>query len=269
MVNSITFSKGIQIARNQAKPFWGVGLSPTSVRNMAEKVGIDRVELRSMTADAMQIPRPDGGYTVFLNAAQPKHRHRFSLAHEIAHVLLRPYTKGVVVHRRSFSPEQDPKFKQIERICNRMAAEILMPHSAFYETAEQHGWTLENTIEIASKLRVSSEAAIRRLVDLAPQPFGVIAWEASQPDWLSWKWSYSNSKIRASRISFKPGAWLSQYPSLKQTYESSQRTLGTETMILLVGSKGSQNASYQQMSCESMLVGSERFKRGYTLIRPE
>ena len=241
----------------------------TDLFNLATNLGITRIEEADIPATSLLILRPDNKYTLFLQPKMSVARKRFSIAHELGHLLLRPILGDEAHHWSQIDLSQDHYGRRIEHLCNKMAANILMPPKSFSQAAEQYGWTLETATNLARSLKSSSEAAIRRLVDLAPQPSGVIAWEASKPDSLSWKWSYSNSKMRASRISFKPGAWLSQYPSLKQAYESSQRTLGTETMILLIGSKGTKSASYQQMSCESMLVGSERYRQGYTLIRPE
>ena len=241
----------------------------TDLFKLAANLGITRIEEIDIPATSLLILRPDSKFTLFLKPRMPVVRKRFSIAHELGHLLLRPLVGEETRHWSQIDLSQDHYGRRIENLCDKMAANILMPSRSFSQTAEQYGWSLETATNLARKLKVSSVAAIRRLVDIAPQPLGVIVWEASNPDWLEYKWSYTNSKIKVGKISFKPGAWLSQYPSLKQTYESSQRTLGTETMILLVGSKGTKSASYQQMSCESMLVGSERYKQGYTLIRPE
>ena len=254
----------IQLARERAEAFWGTDLSPTAAHRMATEVGIDRLEIRSMAADAVQIPRPDGGRTVFLRSKQSRLSHRFSLAHEVAHILLEPLTKERVTHRSAFAPDQDPTFMRIEHICDLMAAEILMPEPKFVKAASKMGWALDTAAFLAPRFDVSLEDTVSRLVDLAPEPCAVVAWQPSEPDWLEWKWWQGNSKVKATWLGFRQRATLSQYPSLIQAHESSQPVSGVETIVFIQNQDYTERATF----CESSVNGIGPHRLGYTLVFP-
>ena len=99
----------------------------TDLRALAHDLGVDRVELRDMEGDALTIKRPDGRYTMFLNGSHYRARHRFSAAHEMAHILLSSMLSSLPIHRHRFSPDQDPDGKRVEALCDSMASSILMP----------------------------------------------------------------------------------------------------------------------------------------------
>lgn len=95
---------------------------------------------------------------VFLNAADSKAAQMFTLAHELAHLWLG--TSGVSDMRVGRLPEQ-----QIERWCNRVAAELLMPTAevtAAYRVGEP---TAEAIQRLAREFKVSTLVVLRRLCD--------------------------------------------------------------------------------------------------------
>ena len=265
-----TLTKGVRLASEKSAPFRGTSVAPTRLRELALDLGIDRVEVLHMASDAMLVPRPDRGYTVFLNSSQGRARHRFSLAHEISHVILEPLVQDVIRRRSPFCGDQDPEAQRLERICNVMAAEILMPAETFRDVAQQRGWQLNTALYLSSKLDVSVEATMRRLVDLAPEACAVLAWKGSEPDWLEWKWWHGNSSLKARWIGFAKGTSLSHYPSLKRAHESTEQIAGVEDIVIQQNSpKNSRSFIRKTTACESRAIGSGQFKRGYTLVFPE
>lgn len=69
----------------------------------------------------------DGGYTIYVNGHHHRHRQRFTIAHEIAHIVLHQHLLGDGIttdglYRSGFS-------NTVERTANRVAGNILMPRS--------------------------------------------------------------------------------------------------------------------------------------------
>ncbi len=95
---------------------------------------------------------------VFLNAADSKAAQMFTLAHELAHLWLG--VSGVSDPEAGQVPERD-----IERWCNRVAAELLMP-LRFVAEAYHAGEPIPQQIQrLARDFKVSTLVALRRLFD--------------------------------------------------------------------------------------------------------
>ncbi len=97
---------------------------------------------------------------IFVNAADYKSAQMFTLAHELAHVWL---GEDGVFNLRTAEPSDN----EIERFCNRVAAEFLVP-----EDELRRLWGTLQTLadpfnEVAREFRVSVLVAARRLLDLA------------------------------------------------------------------------------------------------------
>ncbi|MDE2463492.1 MAG: ImmA/IrrE family metallo-endopeptidase [Alphaproteobacteria bacterium] len=95
---------------------------------------------------------------LFLNAADSKAAQMFSLAHELAHLALGQ--SGVSDAEAGRVPEQ-----AIERWCNRVAAELLMPLTALREAAQRDAPIEQEIQRLARLFKVSSLVALRRLFD--------------------------------------------------------------------------------------------------------
>lgn len=95
---------------------------------------------------------------VFLNGSDSKAAQMFTLAHELAHLWLG--ATGVSDSEVGQVPEQG-----IERWCNQVAAELLMPLEAL-RAAYQPGTPVPDEIQrLAREFKVSTLVALRRLFD--------------------------------------------------------------------------------------------------------
>lgn len=86
---------------------------------------------------------------------QPKGRRRFTLGHELGHVFFEQPSK-----RRRPSPS-----RELENLCNRFAAELLMPRDLF-KAAAGGSPDLRTARELASTFDTSLTAALRRVAEL-------------------------------------------------------------------------------------------------------
>ncbi len=87
----------------------------------------------------------------------------FSLMHEVAHLVRRSSSLCLI----DFDERNDDE----EKLCDRIAAEILMPEEDFVSVADEmsliyHEWSIECLNAIADKFAVSSVSVVRRLNEL-------------------------------------------------------------------------------------------------------
>lgn len=106
---------------------------------------------------------------VFLNNSTTKTRQIFSLLHELAHLLLK--INGLSKFDQEYIGRLPEEEKQIERFCNSIAAEVLIPLSDFQEQAKEFPADVksapeEQFSELAGRYGVSREAVLRRFLDM-------------------------------------------------------------------------------------------------------
>lgn len=95
---------------------------------------------------------------VFLNGADSKSAQMFTLAHELAHLWLG--ASGVSDSETGRVPEL-----QLERWCNQVAAELLMPLQALRATYRSGTPIPQEIQRLAREFKVSTLVALRRLFD--------------------------------------------------------------------------------------------------------
>ena len=169
-------AKALDLAESRGLEYNDPDLPRTQLRRLATELGVDRLELHKMEGDALVVERTTGQYTVFLNSSHVRSRHRFTTAHEIAHLLASPIIAHREIHRRRFSPNQDPEGQRIEILCNDMASAILMPRKRVEALLDQMGPTARCIPSLIKNFDVSFEAAARRYVNVVPLPCSLIKW---------------------------------------------------------------------------------------------
>jgi len=95
---------------------------------------------------------------IFINAADSKAAQIFTLAHELAHLWVGE--SGVFDIEICHSPKQN-----IERWCNAVAAEILVPIKSIREEYKQTQPLREQVLRLAYLFKVSTLVVLRRLLD--------------------------------------------------------------------------------------------------------
>lgn len=96
---------------------------------------------------------------VFINGTDGKAAQMFTLAHELAHLWL---GRGGVFNLEALQPADD----DVERFCNQVAAEFLIPASELAVRWPEASQTLEPFQYLASRFKVSPLVAARRALDL-------------------------------------------------------------------------------------------------------
>jgi hypothetical protein len=134
------------------------------------------------------------GYHAWLGTGTRACRERFTLAHELGHVVImrtadRGRPVGLVRYRSGQLVEVHSQDPVEERLCNVFATEFLMPGDEIRMVLQQGRLGPESVWKIATKFAVSLTAAARRVVDMAgSQKIGVALWDldASWPMPVWW-----------------------------------------------------------------------------------
>jgi Zn-dependent peptidase ImmA (M78 family)/O-acetyl-ADP-ribose deacetylase (regulator of RNase III) len=122
---------------------------------------------REDIADARLVPVGEKRVVLEFNPNRPPSRMRYSVAHEIAHTLFPDYAEQI--RNRAGRDEQRGDDWQLEMLCNIAAAELLMPVGSL-SSVEDHPLSIDHVLELRKKYEVSTEAVLRRIVDITRQP---------------------------------------------------------------------------------------------------
>lgn len=138
----------------------GLWEGPIDLERICGELGVAKVEYRSLPCDGVLIPL-SSGYKVMIASWAPKPRQRFSLAHELGHVMVHtliPETRRAAT-RSVFTP---PGHAEEERFCDLFASRLLMPNRMI-DVAMDRGFGLAAIRDLALVAGSSLSAAARRL----------------------------------------------------------------------------------------------------------
>ena len=113
--------------------------------------------------------RDEGFPLIYINNSTTKTRQVFSLLHELAHLLFN--INGLSKLDQSYVERLPNEERQIERFCNAVAAEVLLPLNDFLMQSRQFPDDVEHASEpmfsqLALHYGVSREAVLRRFLDM-------------------------------------------------------------------------------------------------------
>ncbi|HVN75226.1 MAG TPA: ImmA/IrrE family metallo-endopeptidase [Thermoanaerobaculaceae bacterium] len=150
----------------------GITKPPVRVETLAKHVGA-RVRHEPFSGEGlsgMAYRQPDGRLFIGVNALHPRTRRRFTIAHEIAHLILHQHEdlhidEAFVIELRNDRSSMAVDEKEIE--ANQFAAELLMPAAWLRDDLHDRRIDLESDneaiAELAAKYQVSVQAMTIRL----------------------------------------------------------------------------------------------------------
>jgi O-acetyl-ADP-ribose deacetylase (regulator of RNase III) len=133
---------------------------------LAEMRGIQLLPTEDVI-DARTRSSSGGRFTIEFNPQRPAARMRYSIAHELGHILF-PDCAAETRNRATHQQMKEDDW-QLESLCNMAAAEILMPFGTLQEEMSIRP-SVDRILDLRRKYRVSCEAVVNRLVRVSAHP---------------------------------------------------------------------------------------------------
>lgn len=135
---------------------------PVSTIDIANALGIKVYKVPNWPGDLSGMVRKNvdspGGFDIFVNQDHPETRRRFTIAHEIAHVILHPHLIGDGITDDALL--RSGLSNAVEAQANRFAADILMPRDKLNECVAQG---ITSVAALAKAFNVSEQSMAIRL----------------------------------------------------------------------------------------------------------
>ena len=221
---------------------------PTDLEKFGELMGVVEVERKQLKVDGMVLPK-GAGYKIILNAN--KDRSSFSLAHEIGHLIVqsgslaKPQSRGAPLSH-----------KDLEKRCDRIAAEILMPEEQFREHMGQQSLGLAAVQSLASIFESSILSTAIRFKDFLPFPAALSQWSIVSGQ-LTHNRLYANAKCRPYRYGLPKGnkAKGVNESGPQRAFNSSDFVRTEEPLMCTKGSWRSESFRWMTFPTESKAFG--------------
>jgi Zn-dependent peptidase ImmA (M78 family) len=139
------------------------------------------------------LTKPSGKHVITVNALETEERQRFTICHEIAHILLDLESSHEEVPSWSYA-KRHPN----EIACDTFASELLMPYQQWLSLVPQEEPSLELIQHMADLFGTSFPAAASRFACLANMPCAFVTMERGAV-----RYAARSTSLR------KAGAWIS------------------------------------------------------------
>jgi hypothetical protein len=146
---------------------------PVDVERLSRLLGVrEIIPIAFTSTDACLLPGRNG-HTILIKRTSSGRRRRFSIAHELGHILLR-------ARATKFRGGNRERAAQEERLCDEIAAELLMPETLFGREMMGVEPSIEAICGLAKRFDTAVEPAAIRFGLLSSAPVQVIYWERRQ-----------------------------------------------------------------------------------------
>ena len=136
---------------------------PVNIESIAKSLGAESVQRANISVAGMLLPTEDS-FRILVNKNEHWVRQRFSGAHEIAHLILDPK------HAPSMRKEVPEAPTTLEKHCDMLAAQILMPDPTFSRYAKSEICSIQSILKLARTFQTSITATTIRLMDVIDEP---------------------------------------------------------------------------------------------------
>lgn len=135
----------------------GISCPPTDLTALCARLNVREVVDDDDIPVVGELRRENGAFRILCSAGQSAVRRRFTIAHELAHVLF-----------EKSGPRAPRVGADLERLCDMLAAEILMPRTVFEPALNQSTVDTSVVRRLASQFQTSLTATVLRCADLRP-----------------------------------------------------------------------------------------------------
>ena len=221
---------------------------PTDLEKFGELMGVVEVERKELKVDGMVLPK-GAGYKIILNTK--KARSRFSWAHEIGHIIVqsgslaKPQSRGAPLSH-----------KDLEKRCDKIAAEILMPAEQFREHMEQQTLGLAAVQSLASIFESSILSTAIRFAEFLPFPAVLSKW-SNVSNQLTHNPLHTNAHCRPYRYGLPKGNKARDMSEFgpQRAFKSSDIVRTEEPLMRTKSSRGSESYKWMTFPTESKAFG--------------
>ncbi len=156
----------------------GMGLvPPIDVEQLAEQLGVRCIEPREMFEEG-RLERRGDDVRIYIRPDLSPRRARFTIAHEVAHLLLVRSEAPLVAYRDRLQTDDE------ERLCDRIAASIVLPAPWVEQRFAHRSQNLSTVRHLAHTAQVSMAAATVRLTELCGWTSSLLRWRKTGDRWL-------------------------------------------------------------------------------------
>ena len=229
---------------------------PVDLHELGGQLGVVEVEWKELTVDGMVLPKADG-YKIILNPNRA--RSRFSWAHELGHVIIQSGELASPQFRGRSASQ-----KEIENLCDKLAAEILMPRDAFRHSMEEVGCRISSIPRLARTFDTSVQSTAIRFVEFLDTPAVLTVWKPSSNDPLRLQraWSFQNQVCRPYRYGIPKGDRAKNVevngPYLALSRSGPVSTV--EALFVTSRRRGAETNKWARFPSESMAIGSGQYR---------
>ena len=152
------------------------------LQNLARRLDVREIITRPIDISGMLVPADDG-YVIVLKEADSTNMQRYTIAHEIGHLVygkLKGGKENVSSQLQNEAYRHGHGDKREERVCEAIAAEILMPAEEFHNRLSHYGFSLESVTKLAAAFGTSITATALRFWELMNMPALIIKWEINR-----------------------------------------------------------------------------------------
>jgi Zn-dependent peptidase ImmA (M78 family) len=245
-IRSNKFVRQIMSEVNEADPYVAVRSLVGRYRcpgESLEKVA-ERLRVRKITVEPMRVDggvyEDTSGLQIKLNSSSPLKRRRFTLAHELGHLILA--SGGSRGARRSHASTE------LERACDAVAAELLMPFDEVRSVVPRES-SIDGLLALGDRFGVSLHAATVRVYELGlwNESVGFWRWDGSAQElWFVGRrpWPEKTVYLDAFARAIREGGTITTSEIIQELERGafpvslSVRRLGRDFLIALLHGQG-------------------------------
>jgi Zn-dependent peptidase ImmA (M78 family) len=124
-----------------------------------------RVRFQSMSvAGRLELARD--GFDILVNRSGSWRRHRFTIAHELGHIIVLRAVRSERTIVRALRKPTPALWARLERLCNLAAAELLMPATEFLNAYRKYSFCADGLRFLYDEFLTSFSAILVRVADL-------------------------------------------------------------------------------------------------------
>ena len=190
---------------------------PVNIEMVAKALGAESVRKANISVAGMLIPT-ERSFRISVNKNISQVRQRFSCAHEIAHVIFDPK----IVPSMRQDTRQKPN--ALERNCEKLASQLLMPEPTFSRYANDDVFSIRSILNLANAFQTSIQATTIRALEVINEPCIAIVSAMSigrTGTRLRLQWGCQNvRRLRAKRPYFLPKRKSVNLATARMAYET-------------------------------------------------